>query len=177
MRLRHLILVLALLVTAKAKAQVGIYGTFTGTHVGDGPFLSTSSGFWTLGGGVGVYDDFTHFGPLHLGADLRGTFLNSGGHKLNSVLGGVRLAVKPPVLPIKPYLQASVGAGSTNAATGSSATSSGVQYQFFGGLDLTFFPRLDWRMVEVGGGQLHANGANYTVTSIGTGIVFRLPIP
>ncbi len=177
MRLRSLLLVLALAVTAQAKAQIGVYGTFTGGHLSSikAPYPYTgTSGYWVAGGGFGIYDDFTHLGPVHVGADIRGTILNSKGRKLNSGLVGVRFAFKPPVLPLRPYLQASVGGGSTNYGA-NSATHSGLQYQFFGGLDYTFLPRLDWRIIEYGGGGLRISGANYPVQSISTGIVFRLP--
>ena len=176
MRVRYLLCVIALAMTLQAKAQVGIYGTATGGYFGGVkapyPYPGNAS-FWTAGGTFGLYDDFAHLGPLKLGADFRGSILNTHDHKLNSGLAGVRFAFKPPVLPLKPYVQGSFGVGSTNFGAGSN-TSSGFQYQVLGGLDFTFFPRLDWRMVEAGGGSLHVNNSNYPVVTIGTGIVFRI---
>jgi hypothetical protein len=182
MRLRNLLLILALAVTAQGKAQIGIYGTVTGSRVGNitPPYPQTGTyGFWAVGGGLGIYDDFAHFGPVHLGADLRGSFLNSKGHQLNSGLAGLRFVFKPPVAPFRPYLQASVGGGTTNFGSGNNMTT-GLQYQVFGGLDFTFFPRLDWRIIEVGGGGFHVfntanTGTDFPIATVSTGLVLRFP--
>lgn len=177
MRLRYLLcLSVALASSTLASAQIGIYGTATGGHLGgiNAPYpYAGSYSFWTAGGTFGIYDDFARLGPVHLGADLRSSILNTHGRKLGSALGGIRFVIKPPVLPLRPYLQASVGAGSTNFGANSNTTT-GFQYQVFGGLDFTFFPHLDWRVAEVGGGGLRINGNNYPVTTISTGIVFRI---
>ncbi|WP_263368296.1 hypothetical protein [Edaphobacter bradus] len=177
MRIRCLALVAALVFSVQAKAQIGLYGTVTSDHFGGikPPYPYTDSyGYWAVGGSFGIYDDFAHAGPIRLGADLRGNILNSNGHKLNSGLAGVRFVFNPEVIPLRPYAQASVGVGSTNYGTGSNMTT-GFQYQILGGLDFTFFPRLDWRVVEIGGGGLHASGTNYPIGTVSTGIVFRLP--
>lgn len=177
MRFRYFLLAAIFLFSFQAKAQIGIYGTFTGDHLSQfkPPYPYTGTyGYWSVGGSFGIYDDFAHLGPVRVGADLRGNILNSKGHKHNSGLAGVRFVFKPPVVPLRPYLQASVGAGNTNFG-GGSVTATGFQYQVMGGLDLTFLPRLDWRVVEVGGGALRVNGANYTLATVSTGIVFRLP--
>jgi hypothetical protein len=177
LRLRHFFLVLVLFLSVKANAQIGIYGTFSGSHLGGirPPYpYSGNYGFWTAGGTFGAYDDFAHLGPARLGIDARGSILDTHGHKLNSALAGVRFAFKAPALPIRPYVQASAGIGNTNYG-GGSVTSNGFQYQIFGGLDFTFLPRLDWRVLEIGAGALHTNGSNYPVETLSTGIVFRLP--
>lgn len=171
MRLRYLLcLAAALILSTVANAQTGIYGTVTGGHLGDmkPPYPYTGSyGFWTAGGTFGLYNDFGKFGPVHLGLDARGSVLNTHDHKLNSGLGGVRVAFKPPALPLRPYVQGSIGIGSTASATG-------FIYQALGGLDITFFPHVDWRAVEVGGGALRVNGNNLGLVTVSTGIVFRI---
>ncbi len=178
MRIRCcLALIAALFFSVHAKAQIAVYGTFSGDHLGgiNPPYPYTGSySFWAAGGTFGIYDDFFHLGPVRLGVDLRGNIFNSKGHKLNSGLAGVRFAFKPPVAPFRPYLQASVGGGSTNFG-GGSVTTSGLQYMGAGGIDYTVFPRLDWRVIEVSGGGFRASGNNYPTSTISTGIVFRLP--
>ena len=170
MRLRNLLCLSALAFSTLANAQIGVYGTVTGSHLGGikPPYPYTDPyGFWTAGGTFGLYDDFAHLGPVHLGADFRGSILNTHDHKLNSGLGGVRVAFKPLVLPLRPYLQGSVGFGKTASATS-------FEYQVFGGLDWTLLPHVDWRTVEVGGGGLHSNSNNYPLVTISTGIVIRI---
>ncbi|MBS1798215.1 MAG: hypothetical protein JSS95_00165 [Acidobacteria bacterium] len=165
-----------MILSTVANAQTGIYGTVTGGHLGDmkPPYPYTGSyGFWTAGGTFGLYNDFGKFGPIHLGLDARGSILNTHQHKISSGLGGVRVAFKPPVLPLRPYVQGSVGVGSTNFGAGS-ITKSGFLYQALGGLDVAFFPHVDWRAVEVGGGALHINGNNLGLFTVSTGVVFRI---
>lgn len=182
MRMRYMFLIITLAFTIQASAQIGIYGTFTGSHLGgvNQPYPYTgSTGFWVAGGTFGIYDDFIHAGPVHLGIDLRGNILDSKGHKLNSGLAGVRIDFRAPAVPLRPYLQASVGAGNTNYG-GGNATDTGLLYQVLGGLDLAVLPRIDWRVIEIGGGGLHTFdqahvGTNFPVATISTGIVLRLP--
>lgn len=179
MRFCHVLLLAAIAIaamSAPAVGQTGIYGTFTGGHQGGikppYPFTGTH-GFWAAGGTFGLYSDFIHAGPVRLGLDARGSILNSKGHKLDSGLGGVRVDFSAPMVPIRPYLQGSVGVGSTNFG-GGNVTSQGLLYQFLGGIDATVLPHIDWRAVEVGGGALRIHGTNYPVVSVSTGIVLRL---
>jgi hypothetical protein len=169
-RFRYLLaLVVALVFSNHALAQVGVYGTVTGAHLSGfkPPYPYTDPyGFWTAGGTFGIYDDFLRAGPVHVGIDARGSILNTHDHKFNSGLGGVRVAFKPPRLPLRPYIQGSIGAGSTGATIS-------LVYQVLGGMDITFFPHVDWRAVEVGGGAFHANGNNYPLVTISTGVVIR----
>jgi hypothetical protein len=161
-----------------AGAQVGIYGTFTGANLG----LANTP--WLYGGTVGVYRN-QGYGLISAGVDLRGTFLrralNPGAgsltdQTLKSGLGGVRVAVTPHVLPIKPYVEGLVGVGHFEVGEGSArSVSTSFEYEVLGGLDFTFFPRLDWRVVEFGYGRLAGNGATLSPKMLSTGLVFRLP--
>ena len=166
---------------AAADAQLGVYGKLDYTHFGD-TNGGGSNGFY--GGTVGIYDDFLHLGPVRAGLDLRGGLAQGGNFDYRDALVGVRVAVKAPVLPFKPYAQASLGAAETKftgpTAVGITASYHGnLIWQAFGGVDLTVFPHVDWRAVEVGvGKQSTASGFNYTagpaVVTVGTGLVFRL---
>lgn len=176
MRIRYILLIITLTLTIQASAQTGVYGAFTGGDLSSikAPYPYTQSlSVKVVGGTFGIYNDFAHAGPVRLGVDLRGNILDSKGRKLNSGLGGLRVEFRAPTVPLRPYLQALVGVGNTNFGSGS-ATSTGFVYQFLGGLDLNFFPRLDWRVIEIGGGALHARDANYPLATVSTGIVLRL---
>ena len=166
---------------AAAEAQLGVYGKVDYRHFGDSS-ISTSNGFY--GGTVGVYDDFVHLGPVRAGLDLRGGLAKSSKVDYREALVGVRVAVKAPVVPFKPYVQASLGAEESKY-TGPTAVGITTSYhgnliwQVFGGVDFTVLPHIDWRAVEVGvGKQSTASGFNYTagptVVTVGTGLVFRL---
>ena len=158
------------------RAQTAIYGEFTGGRV---PAANTALMF---GPTVGLYHD-KGLGLIALGYDVRGTFLRRGdtrgsgsNQSLNMVEVGVRAAVTPHVLPIKPYVEALVGYGGLTTGQGAARQDgSHATYQFLGGLDLTFLPRLDWRVVEFSYGRLSGLGDAYAPKTLSTGLVFRLP--
>ena len=157
-------------------AQTGIYAEFTGGKI------STANTPWMYGPTIGLYHD-NGFGPIALGLDVRGSFLRRGdtngagsSQSLNSLQAGGRLAITPHVLPIKPYVEALGGYGGLTTGQGTARTSaSHFTYQFLGGLDLTFFPRLDWRVVEFSYGRLSGLGDSYAPKTLSTGLVLRLP--
>jgi len=149
-----------------AHAQVGIYGTFTGTK------LDTTSAPWIYGGTVGFYRDHG-LGLIAAGFDARGEFVQRKETSLKSGLVGIRLAVTPHVLPIKPYVEGLVGVGNVSVAQGSSTTA--FEYKVLGGVDWTFFPRLDWRVVEFGYGGFTGDASGVHPTTLSSGLVFRLP--
>jgi len=201
MNLRKALLLLAVatFVTATAPAQLGVYGTFTASRLGNiksSPEISSSTGVNNdvspLGGTGGIYYDFFKLGPVKLGADLRGSIVttkrgaytnaNGGGARINSALFGVRASFHTPVLhSLKPYLQASAGIGSSNYGL---LYSNGVtlrnnfEYMGFAGVDIPILPIMDFRLVEVGMGGLNPfgnNSHNYSLQSVSSGVVFHLP--
>ncbi len=124
----------ALVSTASAHAQFGVYGMFTANRLSNiassplpAPPNSTNEAFTRantadpLGGTGGVYYDFMKLGPVRLGADLRGSILstkrgayenfNGPGARIYSVLGGVRGVIHTPKDWLEPYVQGSVGLG------------------------------------------------------------------
>jgi hypothetical protein len=159
-----------------AKAQVGIYGTFTAGK------LNAPNTPWLYGGTGGVYKDRGHK-LFAMGFDARGEFLRRGGNSgtgsdtsLGSGLVGLRLAITPHILPLKPYAEGLIGIGHVNVGEGFARTSSTkFEYRVLGGLDYTFFPRLDWRVVEFGYGGLAGNDPNVRLKTLSSGLVFRLP--
>ena len=161
---------------AVAQAQTAIYGEFTGAKV------SSSSAAWMYGPTLGLYHDSRH-GLVATGFDVRGTFAGRGdthgmgsSQTLDTLLGGVRLAITPRVLPIKPYGEVLGGLGHLKTGQGSTRTSSTkFAYQFVGGIDFTMLPRVDWRVVEFSYGRLAGLNDSFAPKTLSTGIVFRLP--
>jgi len=157
-------------------AQTAIYGEFTGGKV------SAANTQWMFGPTVGLYHD-NGFGLLALGYDVRGSFLRRGNavgassnESLNLLEVGVRAAITPHVLPIKPYVEVVGGYGGFTAGQGGARQSgSHAAYQFLGGVDLTFLPRLDWRVVEFSYGRLSGLGDAFAPKTLSTGLVLRLP--
>lgn len=172
----YLICIMGLTLVGAAQAQTAIYGEFTGAKT------SAAHTAWMYGPTVGLYHDSGH-GLLATGLDIRGTFAGRGdtngadsSQTLDTLLGGVRLAVTPHVLPIKPYGEVLGGLGHLKTGQGSARTSSTkFAYQFLGGLDLTILPRVDWRVVEFSYGRLAGLGDSFAPKTLSTGIVLRLP--
>ena len=170
------------LLSARAKAQVGIYALFSADHysglgVGPGTSSTQSGGITPIGGTFGFYDDAIHAGPVHLGYDARLKIDNSANSTPygNKVLGGLvggRLDANPVVLPFRPYVQAEIGVIGTNNGTNTSR-SAGFGYQVQFGGDITLFPHVGARL-EYGAGQVKNDSLSHTLQSFGAGLVFRL---
>jgi hypothetical protein len=184
MKLRALALLLGVVVSStSAIAQVGIYGKFDVTRLSTGAGDVSETPGWYDGADAGVYYDFIHLGPIGLGADLRGNLLTGNQQKFRSALFGLRLVIKPPILPIRPYIQGSAGVGGGThggLANAGSIYSNKFEYQVLGGLDYAFFSHLDWRVAEVGYGRITgissgASASPVNLFTVGTGIVLRLP--
>jgi hypothetical protein len=214
MILRKAVLLLAAVATAtivSANAQVGVYGMFTVDRLSNmassplplppnstDPAFTRSNTVDPLGGTGGVYYDFLKLGPVKLGADVRGTILNTKrgayvnfngpGARIYSVLGGVRGAFNTPVKSLKPYVQISVGLGRSDYGlyTGRPASSqpfpnpiyNNFQYEGLAGLDIKLLPIMDWRVAEFGYGGLNPFGQyshNYPIKQVSMGFVFHLP--
>lgn len=164
------------LLSGVGAAQTGVYAEFTGGKV------SAANTPWMYGPTIGLYHD-NGLGLLALGLDVRGSFLRRGNENgpgsdqsMNTLEGGVRVAVTPHVLPLKPYAEVLAGYGGLTTGQGVARTSaSHLTYQFLGGVDATFFPRLDWRVVEFSYGRLTGLGDAYAPKTLSTGLVLRLP--
>jgi hypothetical protein len=180
----------ALVGVAAAQAQLAVYGTFapvrisnlaTGNNITGG--YSTSS-YWAYGVGGGVTLTAISLGPVSLGFDLRGS-TRPGTQGVDTALAGIRLAGKAPLIPFKPYIQASGGYVATRATVttglpaGSTVSNDFAAYEILGGIDYTLIPHVDLRLIEVGGGQgmrvtgPNTNIPNISIFTINTGIVLR----
>jgi hypothetical protein len=196
MKLRYLATVVVLaLTTVAAYAQeqhnVGLYFNPAATYVSNsvpdsGPYAflgqnSTSAVFY--GYNLGGYYDFFHAGKLSTGFDMRYADLHSNNALLRDFLVGVRVSGQPFSHPIKPYIQASVGAGTTKAPD-STVHRSKLDYGVFAGVDYGIARHVDFRVIEIGYGSLTtaststiaASGPNIPASKLlnfSSGLVFR----
>lgn len=190
-RLTFAILILGLAASVpgrNARAQVvSVYGTFSPIHVGNAVTgTTTTGGYWAEGIGGGVTLTPFHAGPVSLGLDIRGSKAWQK-QSADTILVGVKLGINPPILPIKPYIQASGGYIGSRATlvdgepfpiAGSSPSTGFWAYEVLGGLDYKFLPHLDLRLIEIGGGQgLYRSGPtnapNISLLTINTGVVLH----
>jgi hypothetical protein len=201
----------AVATTVSAQAQVGVYGMFTVDRLSNiassplplppnssAPAFARANTVDPLGGTGGVYYDFLKLGPVKLGADLRGSILNTKrgayvnfngpGARIYSALGGVRASFHTPVKSLKPYIQGSVGLGRSDYGlyTGRPASDqplpnpiyNNFEYEGLVGLDIKLLPIMDWRVAEFGYGGLDPFGTsshNYPIKQVSMGFVFHLP--
>jgi hypothetical protein len=133
---------------------------------------------------LGGYYDFLHSGKLDTGFDVRFSDLHANNAMLRNFLVGLRVSGKPFSRPFRPYLEATIGDGSSKAPN-STLHISKVDYAFFGGVDYRLAQHVEWRVAEIGYGALTTVssatvGAGGTVAippsklvNFSTGLVFR----
>jgi hypothetical protein len=179
MKLRYLAsVVFFALTTVAAHAQVGIYLNPVAIRVSNsvkdtGPFAflgqnSTSQVFYGIN--LGGYYDFFHSGKLAAGLDVRYSDLHGNNGVLKDFLVGVRVSGSPFKRPIKPYIQASAGLGTTKAPESTVHVRKGA-YAIYGGVDYTLARHVDLRVAEIGYGSLT------TVSSATVGAGGNIAIP
>ncbi|WP_158794186.1 outer membrane beta-barrel protein [Granulicella sp. L60] len=193
MKLRSLVFCLAFAVaTIAAHAQVGVYVNPIGIHVSNsetdtGPFAflgDNTKGRTFYGVNIGGYYEFFQNQNIVASVDLRDGFVKSNNASLNSFLVGGRVASKPLANSFKPYVQLSIGLGTTKPPT-STLRLNRFEYDILGGVDYTLAKHVDFRMVELGYGSVSTvnsgdfGGTNSLPAShlftVSTGLVFRIP--
>jgi len=178
--------------TKVGPGDVGLYVNPVGTHITNSKADTGTFAFlgenqterWFYGATIGGYVNFYHAPRFDAGIDLRDTILSSNNAKLNSFMVGARVIAKPIAESFKPYLQVSVGVGSSKPPT-SPIHLNRLQYGIFGGLDYTLAKHVDFRAFELGyGGVTTINSGNFGGTttfsasrlfSVSSGLVFRFP--
>jgi hypothetical protein len=133
---------------------------------------------------LGGYVNFFHAQKYDAGMDIRDVIVSGNGAHLNSFLVGGRIAAKPLAEKFKPYVQVSVGVGSSKAPH-STIHLNRFQIGVSGGLDYTLSKHVDFRAFELGYGSVSTinsgnfNGTNSfpnsTLFSVSAGLVFRVP--
>ncbi|HEY6414027.1 MAG TPA: hypothetical protein VIX42_10080 [Edaphobacter sp.] len=147
-----------------AGAQVAVYAGFSGAPVnGSG---ATSSAFGPM---FGLYaQSGSH---ISIGGDVRGSFLTRNAFNFFTAAAGPRIAVRPPILPIRPYVEGLVGVANFKDGNGSSSNTK-LNYQVLGGIDATILPHVDWRVIEFDYSAVSGDSVNAKIFS--TGLVLRL---
>jgi len=180
---------------AAAHAQLGLYGEYSATKISGitcgspAPIPCSSGGGQVNPSGIqgGLYYDFKNFGPIRLGADVRGGATHSnksavssaGGKDItfeNTFLGGVRGVFRTPFPFLKPYAEVAAGWSRNNATN--AGTANFIQYEAFAGADIHILPVIDLRAIELGIGNTNSIGTSsgsFGVKTIGVGVVLHLP--
>jgi hypothetical protein len=178
--------------TGVGPGDVGLYVNPIANHItnsqadfGTFAFLGdnvTSRTFW--GADFGGYVNFFHAHGYDAGIDIRDAVVTANNARLNSFLVGARFIAKPIAESFKPYLQLSIGAGTSKPPT-SPIKLTRFQYGIFGGLDYTLAKHVDFRAFELGYGSTNTiNSGNFNGTvsfpssrlfTVSTGLVFRVP--
>jgi hypothetical protein len=170
--LRLLILSLLSLSPLSLHAQLGLYAGLTVQN----PSIQGNNSYDLYGGTLGAYLASGHLAILNLGVDLRGSFTRSSGNSFNTGAIGPRLGLNLHIIPLHPYVEATVGLASVNFQGGSPNNGISFEYQLIGGLDVTVFPRIDWRVAEFSyGGVSVPNSDSYHPKTLTTALVLRLP--
>jgi hypothetical protein len=172
--------------------DVGLYVNPVGIHITNSQADSGTFAFlgdnttarWFTGANIGGYINFFHNPKYDAGIDIRDSIVSANNAKLNSFLVGARVISKPIAEKFKPYLQLSVGVGSSKPPT-SPIKLNRFQYGIFGGLDYTLAKHVDFRAFELGYGAVSTiNSGNFGGTvsfpnsrlfSVSSGLVFRVP--
>jgi hypothetical protein len=172
--------------------DVGLYVNPVGIHITNsqadsGPFAflgqnTTARTFY--GANIGGYVNFYHAPRFDAGVDIRDSIVASNNAHLNSFMVGARFVAKPIAESFKPYLQVSVGVGSSKPPT-SPIHLNRLQYGIFGGLDYTLAKHVDFRAFELGYGAVTTiNSGDFggpvtfpssRLFNVSTGLVFRVP--
>ena len=179
-----------------AHAQVfSIYGTFSplhASHVETGSVASNTgyteqyTSFWAPAVGGGVTLNFLNLHVVKLGLDARGS-TRSGTTGADTAELSLRLGFQPPVLRLKPYVQAGVGYLATRtvnlSTTANNTRADGGTFNnqyatlgFHAGVDKPLIPFLDFRIIEVGyahafNGGVTTSANNADTFALSTGLV------
>jgi hypothetical protein len=172
--------------------DVGLYVNPVGIHITNsqadtGTFAFLGDGVtarWFYGANIGGYVNFAHNPKFDAGIDIRDSIVTGNNARLNSFLVGGRIMPKPIADVFKPYLQVSVGVGSSKPPT-SPIRLNRFELGIYGGLDYQLAKHVDFRAFEFGYGAVTTiNSGDFggAVTfpssrlfSISSGLVFRVP--
>ena len=201
--MRRLLLLAALALAPVAHAQIfSVYGTYSPAHfsnVATGSVLSGTAtyteqyaSYWANGFGGGVTFGILPIGPVRIGLDLRGS-TKPGTVGADTAFAGIKVGVKAPLIPIRPYVQISGGyvatrtnnistltSGAINSTVGGTFTNKYAAFEGIAGVDYHLVPFIDLRLIEIGAGKGYDTGINFgttntqgtlTLFTVNTGIV------
>jgi hypothetical protein len=156
------LLLLCLSATAiHAQARFAIYGT------GGGEKSGLPNDDWHGAGTFGFYYGIVHAAILDISVDARGDLSSN----IKSGFVGPRVAVKLPVVPVKPYGEFIFGI-STYSVPAHLPIPNDFAYRYVFGLDTTILPHIDWRVADFS--YAINNSANGThAKTLSSGLVIR----
>jgi len=156
------LLLLALFsVNLHAQARFAIYGT------GGGEKSGLPNDDWHGAGTFGFYYGILHAAIFDISVDARGDLSTN----IKSGFVGPRVAVKVPVIPIKPYGEFIFGV-STYSTPAHLPIPNDFAYRYVFGLDTTILPHIDWRVADFS--YAINNSANGThAKTLSSGLVVR----
>ncbi|MCU1251074.1 MAG: hypothetical protein JWQ49_4103 [Edaphobacter sp.] len=144
-------------VNLHAQARFAIYGT------GGGEKSGLPNDDWHAAGTFGFYYGLFHFTPIDLSVDARGDLSGN----IKSGFLGPRVAVKLPIIPIKPYGEFIFGVSTYNRPVDND-----FAYRYVLGLDTTILPHIDWRVADFSYAlNTSANGTH--AKTLSSGLVIR----
>jgi len=147
--------------TLHAQAKLAVYGT------GGGEKSGLPNDDWHAAGTFGFYYGLYHFTPIDLSVDARGDLSSN----IKSGFLGPRVAVKLPIIPIKPYGEFIFGV-STYSTPAHLPIPNDFAYRYVVGLDTTILPHIDWRVADFSYGiNNSANGTH--AKTLSSGLVIR----
>jgi hypothetical protein len=120
-----------------AQARFAIYGT------GGGEKSGLPNDDWQAAGTFGFYYGLLHAAIFDISVDARGDLSSN----IKSGFLGPRVAVKVPVIPLKPYGEFIFGV-STYSTPNHLPIPNDFAYRYVLGLDTTILPHLDWRVAD-----------------------------
>jgi hypothetical protein len=144
-----------------AQARFAIYGT------GGGEKSGVPNDDWHGAGTFGFYYGILHAAIFDISVDARGDLSTN----IKSGFVGPRVAVKVPVIPIKPYGEFIFGV-STYSTPAHLPIPNDFAYRYVLGLDTTILPHIDWRVADFSYGiNNSANGTH--ARTLSSGLVIR----
>jgi hypothetical protein len=144
-----------------AQARFAIYGT------GGGEKSGVPNDDWHGAGTFGFYYGILHAAIFDISVDARGDLSTN----IKSGFVGPRVAVKVPVIPIKPYGEFIFGV-STYSTPAHLPIPNDFAYRYVLGLDTTILPHIDWRVADFS--YAINNSANGThAKTLSSGLVIR----
>ena len=147
--------------TLHAQAKLAVYGT------GGGEKSGLPNDDWHAAGTFGFYYGLYHFTPIDLSVDARGDLSSN----IKSGFLGPRVAVKLPIIPVKPYGEFIFGV-STYSTPAHLPIPNDFAYRYVVGLDTTILPHIDWRVADFS--YAINNSANGThAKTLSSGLVIR----
>lgn len=156
-----LVVILLFSTNLDAQARFAIYGT------GGGEKSGLPNQDWTGAGTFGFYYGLLHAAIFDISVDARGDLSSD----IKSGFLGPRVAVKLPVVPIKPYGEFIFGV-STYSTPAHLPVPNDFAYRYVLGLDTTILPHVDWRVADFS--YAINNSANGThAKTLSSGLVIR----